>query len=144
MQPTTSRMLFLNLPVRDLPRSVAFFTRLGFTFNPHFTDETATCMIVGEQALVMLLVEPRFRDFAKKPVGDPRATTPGIYAISASSRAEVDEVADTALAAGGAPAAEPMDPGFMYVRSFYDPDGHHWEVVYMDPKGPPECSATAS
>ncbi|WP_309242973.1 VOC family protein [Hyalangium versicolor] len=133
MSASGSRMLFVNLPVKNLKRSVEFFTRLGFKFNPQFTDDKATCMIISEQAFVMLLVEDRFKDFAKKPISDANSQTEGIFALSASSRAEVDELVKTALAAGGKPAADPMDHGFMYGWSFFDVDGHHWEVMWMDP-----------
>lgn len=125
--------IFVNLPVRDLQRSVEFFTKLGFAFNPQFTDESATCMILNEEAYVMLLVEARLKDFLKKPLADARTTTAATYAIDVASRAEVDELVKTAIAAGGTHAAEPMDHGFMYGWSFYDPDGHHWEVFWMDP-----------
>jgi uncharacterized protein len=128
-----TRMIFPNIAVKDLDRSVGFFTKLGFTFNPQFTDETATAMVVNEGAVVMLLLEDRFKDFITKPLVDPNVQTEAILAISAESREEVDELADTALAEGGAPAKEPMDMGFMYGRSFRDPDGHHWEVFWMDP-----------
>ena len=127
-----ARKIFVNLPVRDLKRSVEFFTRLGFAFDPKFTDDSATCIILSEEAFVMLLVEERFKDFARKPIGDATRQTAGIFALTAASRAEVDELVDTALAAGAKPAADPMDHGFMYVRSFYDADGHHWEVFHMD------------
>lgn len=127
-----ARKIFVNLPVRDLNRSVEFFTRLGFTFNPQFTDESATCMIVSEEAFVMLLVEPRFRDFTDRQICDTATRTEGIFALSAESRAAVDQMADTALAAGGKVAQPPQDHGFMYLRSFYDLDGHHWEVMHMD------------
>lgn len=127
------RMIFVNLPVRDLPRSVAFFGRLGFTFNPQFTNEQAACMIVSDQAFVMLLVEERFRDFARKPIADTRKQTAGLFALSCDSRDEVDALVKTAIDAGGSPAAEPQDHGFMYGWSFYDLDGHHWELVWMDP-----------
>jgi uncharacterized protein len=130
---TRTCKLFVNLPVQDLKRSIEFFTRLGFAFNPKFTDEQATCMILSDEAYVMLLVEKRFSDFARKPIADAGRTTEGILAITAGSRAEVDTLTDLALAAGGTPAAEPMDHGFMYGRSFYDPDGHHWELFWMDP-----------
>jgi uncharacterized protein len=133
MTTNRSRKIFVNLPVRDLKRSIAFFEKLGFAFNRHFTDENATCMIVSEEAYVMLLVEPYFKDFARKPIADPRTATGGIYALTAESRAEVDELVKKAIAAGGSPATEPKDHGFMYVSSFYDPDGHHWEVFWMDP-----------
>ena len=128
-----SRKMFVNLPVSDLDRSVAFFTTLGFTFNPQFTDETATCMLVGEDAYVMLLTEPKFAEFTVKPVADATAATEAIVALSAGSREEVDRFAEAALANGGSPAKEPMDLGFMYGRSFADPDGHHWEIFWMDP-----------
>jgi len=128
-----SRKIFLNLPVRDLKRSIEFFTRLGFSFNPQFTDENAACMIVSEEAFVMLLVEARFKDFTRKQICDTRSQTEGIFALSADSRAEVDELVKTAITAGGTHAADPIDHGFMYGWSFHDLDGHHWEVVYMDP-----------
>lgn len=138
MQANTSRKIFVNLPVRDLKRSVEFFTKLGFTFNPHFTDENATCMIVSDEAFVMLLVEPRFKDFTKKQLADTRTHTEAIFALSAANRAEVDETVKTAIAAGGTHALEPTDHGFMYSWSFYDLDGHHWETFYMDPTAIPQ------
>jgi predicted lactoylglutathione lyase len=125
--------MFVNLPVQDLKRSVEFFTKLGFTFEPRFTDENATCMIVGEDAYVMLLVEPFFQSFTKKELADATTHTEAILALSAESREEVDTLAEKALASGGAPASEPTDMGFMYSRSFQDPDGHVWEVFWMDP-----------
>lgn len=128
-----TRKIFPNLAVKDLDRSVDFFTKLGFSFDPRFTDESATSMIVNEDASIMLLVESRFEDFITKPLVDPNAQTEAIIAISAESREEVDELADTALAQGGSPAKEPMELDFMYGRSFRDPDGHHWEVFWMDP-----------
>lgn len=127
-----SRQIFVNLAVKDLDRSVRFFTELGFRFDQRFTDENATCMIVDENAYVMLLVEPFFKGFTKKDLADTAATTEVILAVSADSREQVDEIADRALAAGGAPSNDPMDEGFMYARSFEDPDGHLWEVLYMD------------
>jgi uncharacterized protein len=130
---TGSRKIFLNLPVRDLKRSIEFFTKLGFSFNPQFTDDNATCMIVSEEAFVMLLVEARFKDFTKKQICDTRTQTEGIFAISAVSRDEVDSLVKAALAAGGTHASDPVDHGFMYGWSFHDLDGHHWEVIYMDP-----------
>ena len=129
----TSRKMFLNLAVKDLDRSVDFFSTLGFAFNPQFTDETATCMLVGEDAYVMLLTEPKFADFTTKPTADATAATEAIVALTADTREEVDAFADTALANGASPAKEPMELGFMYGRSFADPDGHHWEIFWMDP-----------
>jgi len=128
-----SRMLYPNLAVEDLDRSIAFFTELGFTFDERFTDETATAMIVNDQAVVMLLKRDRFADFTTKQLADPRSQTEAIMAVSADSREDVDSFADKALAAGGSPANEPMDMDFMYGRSFQDPDGHQWEVFWMDP-----------
>ena len=125
--------MFVNLPVRDLKRSVEFFTKLGFTFEPKFTDENATCMIVGEDAFVMLLVEPFFKTFTKRELCDTTRQTEGLFALSCGSRGEVDEMVRKAVSAGGRIASEPQDHGFMYGRSFYDPDGHHWEVFWMDP-----------
>jgi len=133
MASNGSRMLFVNLPVKDLDRSVGFFTDLGFSFDPRFTDETATQMIVSDDAFVMLLLEERFKDFTKKELTDATKQTEVIMALSADSREGVDDLADKALAAGGSPANEPLEMGFMYGRSFNDPDGHLWEVVWMDP-----------
>lgn len=133
MKPTRSRKLFLNLPVRDLARSIDFFKKLGFEFNPRFTDETATCMLVGEDAYVMLLVESRFREFMKNQICDTRTHTEGLFAFSVESREEVDAIVKTAVEAGGKVAFDPQDHGFMYQWAFYDLDGHHWEVFWMDP-----------
>jgi uncharacterized protein len=131
--PKNPRKLFVNLAVRDLDRTVQFFTRLGFGFNPQFTDASGTCMRIGEDVYAMLLVEPRFRDFTRKEVCDARTHTEVMLALSAGSRAEVDELVHTAFAAGATPAMPPQEHGFMYGRSFYDLDGHHWEVFWMDP-----------
>ena len=131
-----ARKLFVNLPVRDLRRSVAFFGALGFVFDPRFTDDHATCMIVGDDAFVMLLVRERFADFTTRQLCDTTTHTEGLFALSAESREEVDALVRTALAAGGSPAMDPQDHGFMYGWSFYDPDGHHWEVFWMDPAAP--------
>ncbi|MCK8503966.1 VOC family protein [Myxococcus fulvus] len=133
MKPSRPRKLFLNLPVADLKRSVDFFTKLGFEFNKDFTDDSATCMVVGEDAYVMLLTDARFKEFIKKPLHDAMQSTAGTYALSANSRAEVDEMVKIALSSGGSKAADAMDLGFMYGGSFYDPDGHHWEVAFMEP-----------
>jgi predicted lactoylglutathione lyase len=133
-----SRKIFVNLPVRDLDKSVEFFTTLGFEFNPQFTDDSATCMIVSEEAFVMLLVESRFKDFTKKEVCDSTTHTEAILALSAESREEVDEIVNKALDAGGQPANDPMDQSFMYAWSFQDIDSHLWEVLYMDPSAADE------
>ena len=126
------RKIFVNLPVKDLDKSVKFFAGLGFTFNPQFTDENATCMIVAEDIFVMLLVEKYFRTFINKPIADASKGTEAIIALSAGSRQEVDEMFQGALAAGGTAANPVKDMGFMYSASFHDLDHHHWEVAYMD------------
>jgi uncharacterized protein len=133
MPDYTPRKMFVNLPVRDLDRSKAFFSTLGFTFNPRFTDERAACMVVSDDAFVMLLTEPFFRSFTIRRVCDTARDTEGLFAVSCRSRADVDEMVALALRAGGAPAMEKQDHGFMYVWSFYDLDGHHWEAFWMDP-----------
>jgi predicted lactoylglutathione lyase len=131
-------MLFVNLPVKDLQRSVNFFTALGFTFNPDFTDENATCMVVGERSFVMLIVEPFFTRFTTKPVADASTHTEVIMTVSADRREQVDELVQTALAHGGSPAGDPVEEDQMYGRSFHDPDGHVWEFRWMDvPVGAP-------
>jgi predicted lactoylglutathione lyase len=133
MAVTRPRKIFVNLPVQNLDKSVDFFTRLGFEFNPQFTDENATCMVLSEDGYVMLLVEEFFKTFTKKDLADTTTTVEAILALSADSREDVDEFADKALAAGAQPANEPSDQGFMYGRSFYDLDGHMWEIFWMDP-----------
>lgn len=128
-----NRQIFVNLPVTDLQKSIDFFTRLGFEFNPKFTDENATCMVIGDDSYVMLLAKEFFASFTTKDVIDAAAHTEAIVALSAESRAGVDELVDQALAAGGQPSKEAMDQGGMYGRSFQDLDGHIWEVIWMDP-----------
>ncbi len=124
----------MHIPVDDLDASVAFFTKLGFTFNPLFTDETGTCMLVGEHAYFMLLTKPRFQEFTKgRPLADLHTQVPAMYAISTDSRAQVDELCDLAEASGGHAIGEPNDMGFMYSRAFADSDGHHFELLWMDP-----------
>lgn len=127
------RMMFVNLPVANLDKSVAFFTALGFTFNPQFTDENATCMIIGKDAFAMLLVEPYFKTFTKKAICDTRTHSETLIAVSCGSREEVESSLKTALAQGGKQATDGSDMGFMFVRTFYDLDGHHWELMWMDP-----------
>jgi predicted lactoylglutathione lyase len=127
------RMLFVNMPVADVERSTAFFAQLGFSFNPLFSDETSACMLVGEHAFVMLLSREKFAEFAKLPVADPTTHTLALYCFSVSSRDEVDAVSAAALAAGGTEVDGAEDFGFMYSRSFYDLDGHGWQVMWMDP-----------
>jgi uncharacterized protein len=134
MADKSSRKLFVNLAVRDLKKSKEFFSTLGFGFNPKFTDDNAACMVVSDEAFVMLLTEPFFKTFTKRGQCDTTRHTEGLFALSCESREEVDRLVKKAVAAGGTHAMEPQDHGFMYGWSFYDPDGHHWEVFWMDPK----------
>jgi hypothetical protein len=129
----SDRLVFVNLPVADVSASRAFFTRLGFAFDERFCDEQTACLQLSTAAYVMLLERPRFADFTAKPLGDPTTTTAALLCVSAADRDSVDDLADTALAHGATPAKEPLDHGVMYGRSFFDLDGHHWEVMWMDP-----------
>ena len=127
------RKIFVNLPIHDLKKSMEFFGKLGFKFNPQFTDETATSMIVSDDIYVMLLTHEKFRTFiANKEIADSTKTTEALIALSFDSREEVDKLVDAAIAAGGKPFREPADHGFMYERSFEDLDGHVWEPFWMD------------
>lgn len=130
--------IFVNLPVKNLDKSIDFFTKLGFTFNPAFTDENATCMIVGDDSFVMLLVEAYFRTFTNKPLVDATKNTEVLVALSCDSRASVDEMVGNAVAAGGTTPMEAKDMGFMYQHGFQDLDGHLWEVFHMDPDAAPQ------
>jgi predicted lactoylglutathione lyase len=129
----SDRLVFLNLPVKDVSASRTFFDRLGFTFDDRFCDERTACVKLSEAAYVMLLEQGRFADFTAKPVGDPTTSTSALVCVSACDREGVDSLTDAALSAGASPAKEPTDHGFMYGRSFYDLDGHHWEVMWMSP-----------
>lgn len=141
----TGRMIFVNLAVKDLERAKAFFGKLGFGFDPKFTDQNAACMVLSPQGYVMLLQEKFFRGFTKREPCDTTRQNEAFLAFSCESRAEVDRLVRIAVESGGAPAMPPQDHGFMYGWSFYDPDGHHWELVWMDPKaveaGPPKTGA---
>jgi predicted lactoylglutathione lyase len=134
MTTTNPRKLFVNLAVRDLKRSMEFWRQLGFEFDPRFTDDKAACMVVSDEGFVMLLSEAFFKTFTKREPCDTRKYTEGMFALSCTSRAEVDAIVGKALAAGGTHAMDPVDHGMMYGWSFYDLDGHHWEVMWMDPK----------
>lgn len=124
--------IFLNLPVKDLNRSIAFFTQMGFSFNPQFTDDKATCMIIGENINVMLLVEEFYKTFTKKQICDAATASEVLISISVESREQVDELVKKAVDAGGTDYIEAKDYGWMYQRAFLDLDGHHWELFYMD------------
>ena len=125
--------IFVNLAVKDLDRSRAFFDRLGFTFNPQFTDQTAACMVIADDIYAMLLTHPKFKEFTKKDIADAHKTTEVLTCLSFDSKDKINEIVDKAVAAGGTEAREPTDYGFMYGRSFNDLDGHIWEIIWMDP-----------
>lgn len=127
-----AKQIFVNLPVQDLKKSVEFFTKVGFEFDANFTDEFATCMIIGENIYAMLLVEERFQSFISKKISNAADTTEVIVALSVDSREQVDVIVQAALDAGAKPSNEPQDHGFMYGWSFQDLDDHLWEVSYMD------------
>jgi uncharacterized protein len=129
-----ARKIFVNLPVRNLERSIEFYTRLGFSFNPKLTDETATCMIVADDINVMLLTEAKFKSFTPKAITNSRESTEVLLAISCENREQVDDMTQKAIASGGKPVRDPEDHGFMYGHSFQDLDGHIWEPFYMDPE----------
>lgn len=130
--------IFVNLPVKDLKKSISFFTQLGFSFNPQFTDEQATCMVIGENIFAMLLVEERFKDFTKKPISDAKKSTEVLLALDAESREAVDTMVKNAVKAGGSIYSDPQDHGWMYGHSFADPDGHQWEILFMDESAIPK------
>lgn len=134
------RMIFVNLPVKDLEASKTFFAALGFTFNPAFTDENAACMVVSDSIFVMLLTEARFRDFITGDICDATKATEVLTCLSCESRQEVDDTLAKALAAGAKPWKPKMDYGFLYGCSFQDPDGHVWELMHMDPAAIPPRS----
>ena len=125
--------IFVNLPVKDLKSSVQFFSKLGFKFDPQFTDENATCMIVGENIFVMLLVERFFKTFTRKELCDATSSTEVIVCLSAESRGKVDELVAAAVAAGGTTPMARKNYGFMYQHGFQDLDGHLWELIHMEP-----------
>jgi uncharacterized protein len=125
--------IFINLPVKDLQRSSDFFTQLGFSFNPQFTDEKAACMIISDEKIfAMLIREDYFSTFTKKQIADAGRTTEVLLALDVESRERVDELIEKAIKAGGSDYMEPQDHGWMYYRTFADPDGHLWEVMYGD------------
>ena len=131
--------IFVNLPVKELKRSVDFFSKLGYKFDPKFTDENATCMIVGDNIFVMLLEEDFFKTFTNKTVSDATKSTEVLVCLSCESRGDVDEMVKKAVTAGGTTPMKQQDYGFMYQHGYQDLDGHMWELMYMDPKGPPQA-----
>ncbi len=130
--------IFINLAVKDLKKSIDFFTTLGFSFNPQFTDEQATCMIIGENIFAMLVTEQRFKDFTKKEICNANKNTEVLLAMDAESKEKVDEMVKNAVYAGGTIYMEPQDHGWMYGHSFADLDGHQWEIFYMDESAIPK------
>lgn len=135
--------IFANIPVKDLRKSMDFFKELGFTFDMKFTNTDAACMIVGEGHYVMLLTEAYFKTFTGKEIPDTSKTAQVILALAVESRDEVKEVVGKAFAAGASEYAAPKDYGFMYQESFADPDGHLWEIFYMDVEAQPADPAAA-
>jgi len=128
-----SRMTFINLPVKDLAKTTAFFTKLGFSFDPMFTDENATRMIISDDTSVMLVTEPFFKGFIdSQDIADTSKSREVIVGLSAEGREQVDDLTDKALAAGAEVLGDAEDDGFMYMRGFRDLDGHQWSFIYMD------------
>ncbi|MEU7420948.1 VOC family protein [Streptomyces antibioticus] len=131
--PAYQQMIFVNLPVNDLDASKKFFTELGYTINPQFSDENATSVVISDTIVAMLLTKPFYATFTKKEIADATKTSEALIALSAESRDKVDELVDRALALGATPSGETQDMGFMYGRAFDDLDGHTWEIIWMDP-----------
>jgi predicted lactoylglutathione lyase len=128
-----AKLIFVNLPVADLARSIAFYEAIGATLNPMFSDDTAACMVLSDTIHVMILTHDKFRQFTPKAIADARSVSEVLLCISAESRAEVDALAEAAARAGGRADVGPVqDHGFLYGRSFEDPDGHVWEPMWMD------------
>jgi predicted lactoylglutathione lyase len=130
---TSARKIFVNLPVKDLEKSMTFFKALGFSFNAQFTDETAARMVISDDIYVMLLTHKKFKEFTPTAIADTSKTSEVLTCLSAESRDAVNEMVEAALKAGGQKLREPQDHGFMNERSFQDPDGHIWEIMWMDP-----------
>jgi predicted lactoylglutathione lyase len=136
---TTHQQIFVNLPVKDLPRSRAFFEALGYGFNPEFSNSEGACCVISEHIYAMLLTEPFFKGFTKKPIADAKQSTEVLICLSCESRAQVDELVARAIAAGGSAPNAKQDHGFMYSHGFEDLDGHVWELVYMVPGATPNA-----
>jgi hypothetical protein len=131
-----SKQVFINLPVADLPKSMAFFKTLGFSHNPQFTDDTAACIVISETIFVMLLTHSKFREFTPKAICDTTKSAEVLLCLSCDSRSQVEDLVAKAVAAGGSIYANPKDYGFMYQHSFADPDGHQWELIHMSATPP--------
>ncbi len=128
-----ARKIFVNLPVKNLKSSMDFFSSLNFTFNPQFTDDTAACMVISEDIYAMLLTHAKFKEFTPNPICDATKSTEALICLSCESRAAVDDTVSKAVAGGGKTYNQPQDHGFMYAHGFQDPDGHIWELIYMEP-----------
>ncbi|WP_407168923.1 VOC family protein [Bradyrhizobium sp. ORS 111] len=140
-----AKMIFVNLPVSNLARSTAFYEAIGATRNPQFSDDTASCMVISETIYVMLLTHDKFRQFTPKTIADARATSEVLICLSADGRDAVDDTVTKAKAAGGSADPGPkQDYGFMYGRSFEDPDGHIWEVMWMDVEAATKAQSAAA
>lgn len=124
--------IFINLPVKDLNKSISFFSNLGFNFNPQFSDEKAGCMVVSDNIFVMLLIEDYFQTFTKKQISDAKTTTEVLITLDTDSKEELKQLVAKAIALGGTVYNEPQDHGWMYQHGFADLDGHQWELAYMD------------
>ncbi|MFE9768486.1 VOC family protein [Streptomyces sp. NPDC005808] len=127
------QMIFVNLAVADVDTSKKFFTELGYTINPQFSTDDCACVVISDTIVAMMLSKQRYADFTKKQIADSTKTSEVLLCLSAESREKVDELVDNAIAAGGSASGETQDHGFMYGRAFDDPDGHTWEVMWMDP-----------
>ncbi|WP_405915988.1 VOC family protein [Streptomyces sp. NBC_00728] len=127
------QMIFVNLPVSDVDTSKKFFTELGYAINPQFSTDDCACVVISDTIIAMMLSKQRYADFTKKQIADATKTSEVLLCLSAESREKVDELVDAAIAAGGSGTGEAQDQGFMYGRAFDDPDGHTWEVMWMDP-----------
>lgn len=127
------QMIFVNLAVNDLDTSKKFFTELGYEINKQFSDEHCASVVISDTIVAMIMDKQRYADFTKKEIADSTKTSEVLLCLSAESREKVDELVEKALAAGGSPSGETQDHGFMYGRAFDDPDGHTWEIMWMDP-----------
>lgn len=125
--------IFVNLPVADLNKSKSFFQALGYSFNPQFTDDTAACLVISDDIYAMLLTYAKFKEFTPKAICDARQSSEVLICLSCENRQQVEDLVRKAAGAGGSTYAEPQDHGFMYQHGFQDPDGHIWELIYMDP-----------
>lgn len=132
------QQIFVNLPIKDLGRSRAFFEALGLSFNPRFSNDQGACLEIGQNIFAMLLTEPFFQGFTKKPISDAHQSTEVLLALSLDSRSEVEAVMRKAIAAGATTPNPPVDHGFMYQHGFADLDGHQWEVFWMDMASAPQ------